>query len=771
MKIKLKIRQKIILFVLSVTMMLYIVAIGYIVTESRKTMLNDAVENAKLTAKLSAKEIERLFERDLTITRTLAQAFTVYKQMSPEQWQPLFKKMYFPILEANKDIYSIWDSWEFSGYVPNYDKEYGRYCVTLWRENDKILNSEETRSITGDPNLYGGFKKKNQEGLWDPYIDQGGAMQDKSERILMTTIASPIQVNGKFSGLVGLDISLKSLQDVVSKIEPVPGSFGFLVSTNGLIAGHPKNEFVNRPINEVYPEDFERENIGKVIEQGVEHSYNRIDEEGKTHFMCFAPIKAGNSYSYWSLGLSIPLDAITEKADRNQYISLMVGIIGLIILIIVLIIVANNLTRPLAKITKSLRKLSQGEISNDLLLKLKSGDEIEIMSEALNISIEGLNKKSQFAMEIGKGQLESDLDLLGENDVLGQSLLDMRNSLKKAKDEEIKRVADDQKRTWANEGFARFAEILRKNNDDLQQLSDEVLKNLVKYINGNQAALFLINHSDVDNPVLEATSIYAWDRKKHLNLAFRMGEGLVGACAIEQETIFLTEIPDNFITIASGLGESNPNCIILVPLKHDERIMGVIEIASFKIFEQHEIEFLEKVCESIAATISSVKINAKTLFLLEQSQQQAEEMQAQEEEMRQNMEELLATQEEMARKEKEIAWTMEAIDGLALVVEYDFKGMILNANSLLCSKSQFSKNELVGQHHSVLFEKKDFINSDSYRNFWTEMNNRRPYEGVMIRIDKNGKPFKVKGHCYPIFDDDGRPLKVVEVSIDISDLA
>ena len=92
---------------------------------------------------------------------------------------------------------------------------------------------------------------------------------------------------------------------------------------------------------------------------------------------------------------------------------------------------------------------------------------------------------------------------------------------------------------------------------------------------------------------------------------------------------------------------------MLSPLKAEGTVEGVIEIAGFKKLEQHEISFLEKVCESIAAVLKNIKTNEETRKLLEESQQQAEMMQSQEEEMRQNLEELSATQEEMMRKEKE----------------------------------------------------------------------------------------------------------------------
>ena len=85
---------------------------------------------------------------------------------------------------------------------------------------------------------------------------------------------------------------------------------------------------------------------------------------------------------------------------------------------------------------------------------------------------------------------------------------------------------------------------------------------------------------------------------------------------------------------------------------YNEQIQAIIEMASFKTYEKHEIEFLEKAGEYIASAIATAKNNERTKLMVEQLQSQAEEMRAQEEELRQNMEELEATQEEMRRKER-----------------------------------------------------------------------------------------------------------------------
>jgi len=122
---------------------------------------------------------------------------------------------------------------------------------------------------------------------------------------------------------------------------------------------------------------------------------------------------------------------------------------------------------------------------------------------------------------------------------------------------------------------------------------------------------------------------------------------------MEKQTIHLTEIPQNYIQITSGLGGSNPKSLLLVPMKMEKEVLGVIEIATFNEFEAHQIAFLEQASLSIASSLNMAETNKRTSELLEKTQQQAEEMAAQEEEMRQNMEELQATQEESSRRAEE----------------------------------------------------------------------------------------------------------------------
>lgn len=306
---------------------------------------------------------------------------------------------------------------------------------------------------------------------------------------------------------------------------------------------------------------------------------------------------------------------------------------------------ARNISKNINAVKEGVQSLAKGELVE--IPANNSTDEIGEMTLAVQSLVKGLQETSTFAKEIGSGNLAVSFEPLSENDVLGKSLLDMRLNLQNVKEA-------DQKRSWATEGLAKFGDILRSNNDGLAALSDNIISNLVKYLGANQGALYVVNDTNPNDRYLEMVACYAWNKKKFINQRIDQGEGLVGQAWQENDVLLITDVPQDFVKISSGLGDANPNCFLIIPLSVNDETFGVIEMASFKVIEEYQIEFVKKLAESIASTLSTAKVNERTKILLEQSQQQTEEMRAQEEEMRQNMEEMQATQEEMERKEQEV---------------------------------------------------------------------------------------------------------------------
>lgn len=366
----------------------------------------------------------------------------------------------------------------------------------------------------------------------------------------------------------------------------------------------------------------------------------------------------------WIVSAGFYTDQITEAvaakraALSDQINSITMTIIVITVLILLLGVSASfyfsgKLSRAILLIRDKLKALGEGQQVEELRLSRK--DEVGDMTQSLNALVSGLRSYTAFAKDIGQGNLTKEFHPLSAEDVLGNELLQMRTNLKSASDE--KNIRD-----WFNEGLAKLGEVLRKNNNDTATLANEILKSLVVYLKVNQGGLFLHHAGEGrEQAYLELVAMYAYDRKRFMNKKIDVREGLIGQAVLEQGTYYLKQLPQDYISITSGLGGAQPGCLLIVPLMHNEMAYGAIELASFHELKQHEIEFVEKVAESIASTIATVQVNEKTRKLLEHSQQMSEELKAQEEELRQNQEELTATQEQMQRRQVELEQENESL--------------------------------------------------------------------------------------------------------------
>lgn len=383
----------------------------------------------------------------------------------------------------------------------------------------------------------------------------------------------------------------------------------------------------------------------------------------------------------------------------------------------------------------------------------------------LNILEKEISLATEFIQNIESGNLDHELkngqdELSTESGTLGGALVSMRDQMKKIAESE-------QERKWATEGLAKFVDILRASNEDINQLGDKIIANLVKYLDAKQGGLFVVNDSG-SGEVLELLACYAYERKKFINKTIAPGEGLIGQCLLERDTIYLTEVPENYVNITSGLGLANPRSILMVPLKINEEVYGIIELASFHKFKKYQIEFIEKLAESIASTISTVKINESTKKLLSESQEQSEMLRAQEEEMRQNLEELQATQEEMQRKSVDIESRLNALNnsGIALI-QFSLDGIIEEANESFLKLIGYSLEEIKGKHHRI-FVDSEYSKTSEYAQFWKDLKNGINQSGEFIRITKNGSPVYLMSSYSFLYDVYGNPIKVLKIATDIT---
>lgn len=329
--------------------------------------------------------------------------------------------------------------------------------------------------------------------------------------------------------------------------------------------------------------------------------------------------------------------------QRNLLVQILLVVFGLPTLGLVLFNLKKQ-KKNRALLLENLKENNEKYLFNDGCTEKK--EEVEILEN----SIENLQRASDFVNQISEGNYDVQWENINdENRALNQDnlagrLILMREQMKKVK-------IEDAKRLWATEGLSQFSEIIRNHQHDLEELCHNALKFVSKYLNVQQGSLFILEGNEQDEQYLRLASCFAFDRKKYVEKRIEIGQGLVGQTYLEATTQVLTQIPQGYTIITSGLGDATPTCLVIVPMMYNEKVQALLELASFEEFEPHQITFLEKAGEFVASAISTAQTGSKTKVLLEQMQAQTEQMRAQEEELRQNMEELEATQEEMRRKE------------------------------------------------------------------------------------------------------------------------
>lgn len=449
-------------------------------------------------------------------------------------------------------------------------------------------------------------------------------------------------------------------------------------------------------------------------------------------------------------------DEISTSVSSLGNITWIVAGVFLVLGMLSAFLIMRSITVPVNFLKNVVVKLGNGELVEEKGTNF-GNDEIGEMADAMDNLVNGLKATTLFAENIGNGNYASEFKPLSEHDVLGNALLDMRVNLAKV-------AEDDKKRNWATEGMAKFGEILRTNNSDLTKLAEEIIGSVIKYLKANQGAIYIIDDVEAgEEPSMSMKACYAWDKKKFLNQKIHRGEGLAGQSWQEGDTVFLTDVPQNYVKITSGLGDSNPTSVLIVPLKVNDQIFGVIEIASFTAFKDFEIEFVQKIAESIASTISSVKINARTQRLLEESQEMTEQMRAQEEEMRQNMEELQATQEEMQRSQSETESTMQAIHTSLAVSEYDADGRITKINNNYLDMMGYAQDEVLGEHQRIFVSKEERA-TEEFKQFWKDLTSGKSKKGVFNRVTRKGDAIRVYSNFSAIMNRSGEVIKIMEIA-------
>jgi HAMP domain-containing protein/CheY-like chemotaxis protein/signal transduction histidine kinase len=203
---------------------------------------------------------------------------------------------------------------------------------------------------------------------------------------------------------------------------------------------------------------------------------------------------------------------------------------------------------------------------------------------------------------------------------------------------------------WLKTNLARFTRMLQGQRD-MTTVSQMVLSELAPLVDAQQG-IFYVNGANNGQPLMKLLGSYAFTERKNISNEYRSGQGLVGQCVLERERILLTNVPDNYIHISSGLGEAKPLNIIVLPVLFENEVKAVIELASFNRFNDTHLTFLDQLTESIGIVLNTIEANTRTEQLLQQSQALATELQSQQDELKKTNEQLEKQAESLRESEE-----------------------------------------------------------------------------------------------------------------------
>lgn len=767
MKIRLRLSIKILFLVVISTVTVFLIGLQIIGRSYHKSAFKETMLVNDHFAQKYASIIKSSLENDFQVIRTYSQIAEKFPLEEVPAQRKFLNEVLIKIADENQSYIAVWDTWELRFINKKYELLYGRISQSFYRNAlGEIQLKTDTLDLEGDntESLYYMYKLVPEEAITDPYSYSYTGL--KKDEILETSLIVPLIINNEFAGIAGIDLSLEYFQKLIDSLNNEKTTRVVFFSYNGDIIAHPNKNWVGSNI--VTADTFltSRYNILDRIQSGKNSSFIIKDASGRdSSYFSVASFKTGLTNTPWALMIEIPLQEIESQVENTLKTLYKYSLSGMVLLFLITVAFAIWLVIPLQKTRKILSKLSRGEVYGIEKLNFSSKDEIGEMAESVNTVLEGMKKVTFFADQIGKGNYDYEFKQLGKKDILGNAIIDMRNSLKKAFIEENNRREDEKQLEWASQGINIFNKVLRVDNQNLENLTYEIIKVLTLYLDAHMGGIYLKENEKDNELVLFAFLGFSKEkfRKKYINNS----DDLVGRCALEKETIFMNDIPKEFTQVTSGLGRSIPNSVLIVPLISNQILIGVLEIESLKEIKKYQISFVERIAETIASTIATVKTNVSTAQLLTKAKKQAEELEQQEEEIRQTMEEMQATQEEAHKREEELNALIKGFSLLMPIMEFDLKGRITEVNDNYLKIYKARKSQLIGkQHKADLFMNETEL--QRHQDFWNNLANGKEQEH--LEFIKSGKDdYWLLEKYFPIQDRYGFVQKVVCIGIDVTD--
>lgn len=582
----------------------------------------------------------------------------------------------------------------------------------------------------------------------------------------------PIFTKNKFSGIIGIDIDQLYYRNMLDDIIPTNNTLYITDSTGNIFYSRNK-DFQNRNINDVLRFTEEKYNILSRTAQNLPINIEcEIVENNNDHVYLHTKriALACNNDNFTMISIT-PFNDINREKEHSIMMALL-SVLGILaIFITFIIIISKQLSKPIRQIKERVDRLCQGEYSikdNDDTKNKNIPYEWKEMLDSINEMSDTLKETAEFANDIKEKNFDKEYSPSVKNNEIGKALILLKDNLQQTAEQELIRSNEEKQNQWATHGHSMFSDILRNNISDIRKLCNAVMDSLVPYIDVNQGGIFIRTTMPDDDTeeCFELYAVFAYGHQRFHKRTLRLDEGMIGACAMEQQTIILNNIPDNYTDISSGLGTAKPKCIMFVPLKYNDYLYGVMEFASFKTFEPYQIQFVERISENIASTIANAKISEQTTLLLKKARQQAQQMEAKEDELKGEIETLnnlvATTQGELS----EIEQVNNAMNKTMLVAIFSTKGDTIDANRKFALRYTLDINDIRRKNVYEILQL-NLSKYDEFKKMWDAVK-QGSTETYNIEFKINNTVRKIRNVFVPVSNAENQIDRILCLATDIT---
>ncbi|MCV6608678.1 MAG: response regulator, partial [Campylobacterales bacterium] len=452
-----------------------------------------------------------------------------------------------------------------------------------------------------------------------------------------------INNKGEKFGVLVLNVYGKTILDFIGKAkEKMEEDYIdlFLVERDGTYLSHSNNERLwnsnlrhGHTLKSDHPKVFEEINkkpFGTFSYESQIVNYQRI-----------YPL-SGNADTHWTLLSFTDRDKALTKADNFKYIFLgvLIGIFGLIFFAINYLM--RVVTDPLSKVTEQLKELSEGRIEERDIAYFADDEIGDIITsvKALKANTRELVEKT---VKVSNGNYTTLINIRSEDDILSKSINGMLVALKN-NEEYTKR------KYWIQEGVNSLSQHL-SGDLNLEDITNKTLSFVARYLEAGQGALYIFNQ---ESKTLHLNGTYAFNQRSALSNVYNLGEGTVGQVALEKKSIILKNIKKTERSIATALVDEAPLNTYTLPLIYEDNIYGVIELASFELFDKTKGEFLEEAQKNIATYLYTAIKNTEIKKLLEKAEEATAEAQRRTEEIQEANTQMEEQQQQLQQQSEEL---------------------------------------------------------------------------------------------------------------------